>query len=242
MKELKELLEIISKIIPNYLLEFVSVIVSPKISIVSWVEEEKGNISRPVIFVAISVCIGYLVQYPRVGKTEFSTIAIGLSVFKLIALMVVAAIIHLVFKILRGSAKFSETFSVYLYIVSPLYLALVVISTAMIGILRAYSPDVGKEAQLEPLKIFFDDVAMQTFQSAEPNLAYAYIVLSCIYILAFFIWFVICWGAFRKVHRVSFGCSALAAAMTLPSIWLYILPSLTYVLRGILDMPISPLQ
>jgi hypothetical protein len=152
-----ELLERVLKQLPSYLPDLASLVTGPKTAILGWVEEAKGNLTRPLIFVAVSVAIGFLLQLPQLGKeNDFATLVASMSVFKVLALVLFAAIIHLVFLAVGGRASFAATFSAYLYIVSPLYIVLVILETALLGVLRAYDPAAGAAARLDPNHLFAD--------------------------------------------------------------------------------------
>lgn len=148
---MKELLDLLLKHLPGYLPGLVSLVIGPKTAIIWWVGEEKGDLTRPIIFVALSVAFGFLLQLPRIIKDlDFATLVVGMAVFKVLALVLFAAIIHLLFRVVRGHASFAETFSAYLYLVSPLYIVLVVLITGTFGVLQAYDPVVAKAATLDP--------------------------------------------------------------------------------------------
>jgi hypothetical protein len=102
--------------------------------------ETGGDLTRPLTFVGVSVAIGFLLQLPQLGKEDvFTTLVASMAVFKVLALVMFAAIIQLVCRMVRGHASFSATFSAYLYIVNPLYIAGVILEIARLGILRAYA-------------------------------------------------------------------------------------------------------
>jgi Yip1 domain len=237
-----ELLERALKQLPSYLPDLASHVTGPKTAILGWVEEAKGNLTRPLIFVAVSVAIGFLLQLPQLGKeNDFATLVASMSVFKVLALVLFAAIIHLVFLAVGGRASFAATFSAYLYIVSPLYIVLVILETALLGVLRAYDPAAGAAARLDPNHLFADLERWQTFATAAPSLALAYNVLNYALIIVFFGWPVACWGALRQLHAVGRWRSALAGIATLATAVIFF-SGMKYILLGMFGMYVPPLR
>jgi hypothetical protein len=124
----KDLLERILGQLPGYLPDLASLVTRPKTAILRWVGEAAGDLTRPLTFVGVSVAIGFLLQLPQLGKEDtFTTLVASMAVFKVLALVMCAAVIQLVFRVAGGHASFSATFSAYLYIVSALYIAGVIL-------------------------------------------------------------------------------------------------------------------
>ncbi len=239
---MKDLLERVLKQLPSYLPDLVSLVTGPKTAIRRWIEEEAGDLTRPLIFVGVSVAIGFLLQLPQLGKeADFTTLVASMAVFKILALLLFAAIIHVLFKLLRGRASFDATFSAYLYIVSPLYLVLVIVETATLGVLRAYDPAVGVAERINPSQLLADSERMQAFTDAAPGLALAYGLLISVRVFVVFGWFIACWGALTKVHAVARWRSALAGIATFAAASIFF-PSLNYVLLGMFGTHIPPLR
>src|SRR5213080_5004183 len=104
---MKELLEPVLKQLPTYLPDLARLVTSPKTAILAWIDEAKGELPRPFIFVAVTVAFGFLLQHPQMTKDDaFTTFVAGMAVFKVLALVLFAAIIHLVFHVLRGHGRF----------------------------------------------------------------------------------------------------------------------------------------
>ena len=238
----KDLLENVFNQLSSYLPDVASLVTRPKTAILRWIEETKGNLARPLIFVAISVAIGFLLQLPQLGKDhDFTTLVASMAVFKVLALVLFAGIIHLLFRVIGGRASFAATFSAYLYIVSPLYLALVILETATLGVLRAYDPAVGAAARLNPGQLFADAERMQAFAAAAPGLALAYSLLNYATVIVVFGWATACWGAIRHLHGVARWRSALAGITTLAAAAIFF-SGLQYVVLGMLGTYAPPLR
>jgi Yip1 domain len=229
---MKELLEPVLKHLPNYIPAFGSLVTEPKAAIIRWVEEEKGDLTRPLVFVGLSVSLGFLLQLQRVGKDDFATLVVSMAMFKILSLVLFAAIIHKFFRIFGGYASFAETFSAYLYIVSPLYLVGVILRSATHGVLYAYDPVIGAATRLDPSALYGDVERMRTFEGAEPGLALAYNLLGLVTVFVVFAWLTVCWGAFRKLHGVKFWQSSLIGIATLITGYFFVL-GMNFVLRGI---------
>jgi len=238
----KDLLERVLKQLPSYLPDLVSLVTGPKAAILRWIGETTGDLTRPLIFVAVSVAIGFLLQLPQLGKEhDFTTLVASMAVFKVLALVLFAGIIHVLFLATGGRASFAATFSAYLYIVSPLYLVLVILETATLGVLRAYDPAVGTAARLNPGQLLADPEQMRTFATAAPGLALAYGLLSYAAIILVLGWFIACWGALRHLHAVARWRSALAGIATLAAAVIFF-SGLNYVLLGMFGTHTPPLR
>lgn len=190
----------------------------------------------------MSVAIGFLLQLPQLGKEhDFATLVASMAMFKVLALMLFAAIIHLVFLAVGGRTSFAATFSAYLYIVSPLYIVLVILETATLGVLRAYDPVVAAAARLDPNHLFADSERWRTFATAAPGLVLAYGLLNFAIIIVVLGWFVACWGALRQVHAVARWRSALAGLASLAAAVIFF-SGMNYVLLGMFGTYVPPLR
>ena len=239
---MKDLLERVLKQLPGYLPDLVSLVTGPKTAILRWIEETKGDLARPLIFVAVSVAIGFLLQLPQLGKEhDFAALVASMAVFKILALLLFAAIIHLLFRVVGGRASFATTFSAYLYIVSPLYLVGVILETAGLGVLRAYDPEVSTAERLDPAQLFVDSERMRTFAAAAPGLALAYGLLILARVIVVFGWFIACWGALRHLHAVARWRSALAGIAAFAAAAIFF-SGLNYVLLGMFGTSMPTLR
>ena len=239
---MKELLERVLKELPTYLPDLVGLVSRPKRTIARLIDAAAGDLTRPLVFVAVSVAIGFLLQLPQLGKEQdFATLVASMAVFKVLALIGFAAIIHGCFLAVRGTASFNATFSVYLYLVSPLYIVLVVLEIASLGVLREYDPALAAAARINPSHVFDRPDEFAAFAKAMPGHATAYLVLAVARIALFVGWGIACWGAFRRVHAVPRWRSVIAwlAAFVafVPFAW-----SLNYVLLGMFGMTAPALR
>ncbi len=239
---MKDLLERILKQLPGYLPDLASLVTRPKTAILRWVGEAAGDLTRPLTFVGVSVAIGFLLQLPQLGKEDvFTTLVASMAVFKVLALVMFAAIIQLVFRMAGGHASFVATFSAYLYIVSPLYIAGVILEIARLGILRAYDPATAVAVRVDPDYLVANTERWRTFQTAAPGLAVVYLILSLATIFVFLGWFVACWGAFRHLHGIARWRSTLAGVVTLAAGVIFF-SGLQYILLGMFGARVPPLR
>lgn len=239
---MKDLLERILKQLPGYLPDLASLVTRPKTAILRWVGEAAGDLTRPLTFVGVSVAIGFLLQLPQLGKEDvFTTLVASMAVFKVLALVMFAAIIQLVFRMAGGHASFVATFSAYLYIVSPLYIAGVILEIARLGILRAYDPATAVAVRVDPDYLVANTERWRTFQTAAPGLAVVYVILSLATIVVFLGWFVACWGAFRHLHGIARWRSTLAGVVTLAAGVIFF-SGLQYILLGMFGARVPPLR
>ena len=230
------------KPISSYLPDLVNLLTGPKTAIARWTGTQKGGLTRALIFVTVSVAIGFLLQLPRLADGHnFATLVTGMAVFKVLALVSFAGIIHLLFRAVGGRARFAQTFAAYLYIVSPLYLVMVVLQTAALGVLRAHDPVLAAAAQLDFGQVAADFARIRAFAAAAPGLGMAYMLLTYGLLAIIPGWFVACWGALRHLHDVVRWRSALAGVATLVSAALFF-PSLNYVLLGMFGTDNPPLH
>ena len=239
---MKDLLERILKQLPGYLPDLASLVTRPKTSMLRWVGEAAGDLTRSLTFVGVSVAIGFLLQLPQLGKEDtFTTLVASMAVFKVLALVMFAAIIQLVFRMVRGHASFAATFSAYLYIVSPLYIAGVILEIARLGVLRVYDPAIAVAVRVDPDYLMANAERWRTFNAAAPKLAVVYVLLNLAWIFAVLGWFVACWGAFRQIHSIGRWRSALAGVLTLVAGVIFF-SGLQYILLGMFGSRTPPLR
>jgi hypothetical protein len=239
---MKEILERILKQLPSFLPDLGRLLTGPKRAIVGWVEEAKGDLSRALVFVGVAIGIGFVLQLPLLGKEhEFMATAASMGLFKLVALIAFATIIHLLFRIVGGRAPFSSSFAAYLYLASPLYMALVLLDLASQGVVRAFDPSLVAAARIDPLYFVSHPERAREFAAAAPRLALAYSLLTYAKLFCVLGWFIACWGAFRQLHGVKRWRSSVAGVAAAPAYALYA-QALEFVLLGMFGVRAPPLM
>lgn len=239
---MKEILERILKQLPSFLPDLGRLLTGPKRAIVAWVEEAKGDLSRPLVFVGVAIGVGFVLQLPLLKKEhEFMATAASMGLFKLVALLAFASIIHLLFRIVGGRAAFSSSFAAYLYLASPLYMALVLLDMASQGVVRAFDPTLAGATRIDPLYFVSHPERAREFAAAAPQLALAFGVLTYAKLFAVLGWFTACWGAFRQLHGVKRWRSGVAGAAAVPAFALYT-QALEFLLLGMFGVRAPPLM
>jgi len=239
---MKEILERILKQLPSFLPDLGRLLTGPKRAIVRWVEEAKGDLGRPLVFVGVAIGIGFVLQLPLLGKEhEFMATAASMGLFKLVALIAFATIIHPLFRIVGGRAPFASSFAAYLYLASPLYLALVLLDLGSQGVVRAFDPTLAIATRVDPLYFVSHAERAREFAAAAPQLALAYSLLTYAKLLVVLGWFTACWGAFGQLHGVKRWRSSLAGLAAAPAFALYN-QALEFVLLGMFGVRAPPLM
>jgi Yip1 domain len=239
---MKEILERILKQLPSFLPDLGRLLTGPKRAIVGWVDEAKGDLSRPLVFVGVAIGIGFVLQLPLLGKEhEFMATAASMGLFKLVALLAFATIIHLLFRIVGGRAAFTSTFAAYLYLASPLYMALVLLDLGSQGVVRAFDPTLVAAARVDPLYFVSHPERAREFAAAAPQLALAYSLLMYAKLFIVLGWFTACWGAFRQLHGVKRWRSSVAGLAAALAFVVYT-QALEFVLLGMFGVRAPPLM
>ena len=239
---MKELLEPVLKQLPSYVPDLARLVTRPKTSIARWIAEEQAALARPVIFVALSVAIGFLLQLPRVDKDQsLTTMVAAMAGFKIVALIVFAAVVHGLFRLSGGQAKFVATLSAYLYSVSPLYIVLVLFDLASLGTLRGHA-DPAFAAALRTDPFMNEHPALwKAFEAARPDLARTYVAIGVARLGVILAWFVACWGAFRALHGVSRWRSSLIGVAAPIAFYLF-MQGMGLVMRGMFGTQLPAIQ
>lgn len=235
---MKELVEIILKNLVGYLPVLVSVVGTPKRSILKLITTEPDKLNKALTFFGISITIGFLFQAPllKTGQ-DFLTIGGSMLALKILAMLTFAGVILLGFKLVGGKGDFETTLCAGLYIVSPIYLFLIVTHVIGIGILSNHDPDLAaiwrSGQSLTPAQI-------QTLISLAPLSAISLILLQLFQFIISIIWFLICWGTYRIIHQVSKARSALVYLIA-TFMW-YVYWALTLlIMKGLHDGMLSPI-
>lgn len=219
---MKDLAERVLTRLPAYLPDLAAMVSHPKRTIVAKSGGAGDDLHNALVFVAITVGLGFLLQAPTLpADVDFIETAAAMAAFKVVAILLFSAVIHGLFRLLRGRGSYLRTLTAYLYMISPLYLALVVLSLIGQGLLRAYDPGLGLEVRRNPLYFIENPETFTAFQDQAPLLAGAVTALNTVQNLATLVWFVTCLGAFRAVHEVTRRRSAVAGLLIVVAWWPY---------------------
>jgi hypothetical protein len=227
---MKDLIDIILKNLTGYLPILVSLISTPKQSILTLTADEAERLKKALLFVVITIAIGFALQAPLVKISEnFITHAGSMLALKILAFISFSGVIMLAFRLVGGTANYEITLSAYLYIISPLYLILVMLRLISIGIASTHDPEFSRSMFIdqnitsEQYRNFFD---------ISPVAAISSTLISLFQFPIIIIWFALCWGSLRKIHQVSFIRSFLAYLITMILLHLFMI-LMVFVLKGL---------
>jgi hypothetical protein len=167
--------------------------------------------------------------------------AAAMAAFKVIAILLFSGGVWAAFRLLGGQGTYLRTLTAYIYMVSPLYLALVVLSLIGSGFLRAYDPALGLQLRADPMLFVHQPETFARFQADAPALAMAMTVVNYLTSAILIGWFVICLGAFRTVHGVARWHSAIAGFL-IALLWWPFAGVILFLSVGIFGSLAPPLQ
>lgn len=227
---MKYLVEIILKNLTGYVPVLVSIIATPKRTILKLVTNETDKLNKALFFVGITIAIGFAFQAPLlyIGQ-DFLTVTGSMLAFKILAILAFSGVILMTFRLVRGKGNYETTLCAYLYLISPLYLLLVVLYVISIGIISTHDPDLALSWRSGQA---LSEEQIQELISAAPLMVISFTFLWLFQLLSPIIWFGICWGVFRKIHQVSLVRSTLAFLITIV-IWFVFLVLNTLIMKGL---------
>lgn len=125
--------------------------------------------------------------------------------------------------------------------VSPLYLALVVLTLISTGLVRAYDAELGLRLRVDPLLFQQKPELLDAFIAASPNLARAFMATNILGQAVMLAWFLTCLGAFRTLHGLSRLRSGIAGTIIVALFWPFIIVVL-FLSVGIFGSAAPPLH
>ncbi len=237
---MKDLVEVLWRSLTQYIPVLVAMSSAPKTTIVALVTPEENRLGKALAFVGLTVTLGFLLQAPLAADAARFTSAAGSMVaFKILAILLGAAIIMAAFRLVGGAAGFEVNLSAYLYLIGPLYLAGIVLLIMTGGALTTY--DRAAAATWYASGVLPDAVIDELIRE-RPALAAAILLFILAQILILFVWPLICWGAFRTLNRVSRLRSGLAYLIALTGFVFVLSPMFMLVMRGLNDGAVSPIK
>ena len=131
---------------------------------------------------------------------------------------------------LGGQGDYITTLAAYLYVISPLYLALILLNVLTLGILTGYDPELAHAWRFGPVGEVEQEIAQLT--ESAPDTAFAVSIAWLLQTLLLYLWFAVCWGTFRELHGLSkarsFFAYLLAGSLFYLALW-----GSWYVIRGL---------
>ena len=226
---MKDLVEILWRNLTLYIPVLAAVISAPRTTI-ALLLEEKDRLAKALTFTGVTVAIGFLLQAPLTTEAaDILTVGGSMIAYKLIAILVFAGVIMAAFRVVGGKGSFEATLCAYLYVICPLYLALVVLDAVTLGALASWNRDAALRWSLAR-EISQADI--DALFAARPGLGAGVTLLLLAQILTMVIWMLICWPVYRAIHQVSRLRSAVAYVLAFAAV-LALAPIFTLLLRGL---------
>ncbi len=231
-------MEIVLKGFVGYLPVLVSVVTAPKPSILKLITDTPNRANKAFIFCGISIAIGFIIQAPLLKSgQDIVTVGGSLLALKIFAIVTFAGIITMGFRLVGGKGDFNTTLYAGLYIVSPIYLFLVLTHIIGIGIVSTHDPAL---AEIWRAGQFAKNEVVEGFIRSAPYSTVGLLGLRLFQFLASMVWFLICWGTYRVVHQVTPARSALVYLVVTIMWYLYWIVTMLIV-KGLFRGELSPI-
>lgn len=216
--------DIVSKILgylPKYLPEFLRIFAGPKSAVLERNLGKPDDLKQALVFYGVSFFLVFPFQRALFPTQQELWAHIAQSVaIALFVGLASAALIRLAWRIVGGSAPLERFVIVYCYF-SGVFLVISMFSALIpLGALKTFYPDsyaTVKTILFSADRSPFDPEAAKELQSLPGYLQYS--ILSALLTLPPLIWYVIAWGAYRKLTGQTKARSV--AAFILSSIFLF---------------------
>ena len=216
---MKDLLATVFGNLRTYVPVLAALVARPKTTIAKHVAGDEADLSGALVFVGITVAIGFAFQAPLLRPGEDFTMTAGaMAAFKILIIPFDAFLVWVAFRIVGGTGRYDATLSAYLYVISPLYLALIVLNTTALGLVIAGNPDLADKIRDSRAYLFDNPDQLEALAENAPFIAWGYIGLLYLQFLTLLIWGILCLGAFRRIHAVSKVRSAVAYVISFVAI------------------------
>jgi hypothetical protein len=213
----------------------VALVSAPRTTLLSLLEAE-DRLPKALTFSGVTVALGFLLQAPLARDgVEIMSVGGAMIAYKVIAILVFAGVIMAAFRLVGGTGSFEATLTAYLYVICPLYLALIVLDTVTLGALSSWDREVALGWSMSRS---IDEAEIDALFTARPGLAAGVTLLFLAQILTMVIWMLICWRIYRVIHQVGRLRSAVAYLIAFAAVVL-LAPVFTLILRGLYagDLP-----
>ena len=227
---MKDLIEIIVKGLADYVPVLAAIVATPRQSIRKFLGEGDEALSRALAFCGLTLAIGLVLQGPLAeSDQDFTTYAGSLLALRIFAVVSFAGFVVMFFRLFGGKGDYLSTLCAGLYIISPIYLFLVITNLIMLGVMTRYDPEI---ATIWRSGLPLTEAQIEAFVELAPSLAIGFLVLQLLQIFISTVWFLRCWGVYREIHGVSRFRSALVYLLTTGLWYLYWIGTLL-VLKGL---------
>ncbi|MBW4531530.1 MAG: YIP1 family protein [Aphanothece saxicola GSE-SYN-MK-01-06B] len=235
---MKELLELIWHEFFVYLPILTGIIQSPVRTMLSLLEDRQDRLNRAFSFYGITLAIGLAFQAPLLLKgQDFVSVAGSLLILRTIAILTFAGIIQIIFKWLGGKGDYESTLCACLYIVSPVYLFLVLWHILGVGILATHSAQLATAWRLGNV---IPKVDLELLLKSSPILATGFFLAMVVRFVVSVLWFLICWKIYRHIHKVTKARSAVAYLVSMV-LWFLYWNLIALIMKGLYGGSLSPI-
>ncbi len=235
---MKDLVELLWRSLSRYIPVLVAVISAPRQTILRLIGPD-DRFAEALSFAGVTVALSFLLQAPLARDgTELMSVGGSMIAYKVLAILIFAGVIMAVFRVVGGKGSFEATLCAYLYVVCPLYLALILLDTVAVGALSSYDRDVALAWSLS--RSIPDEVVSKLF-ATRPWIGATVTLLLLAEVLLMVIWMLVCWPVYRVIHQVSRVRSAVAYLMAFAAV-LLLAPLFTLVLRGLYAGALPPIR
>jgi hypothetical protein len=208
---MNELLQRIVAFIPAYVGNLVNVVQGPKRFIRGRLSHQEHQLEDALLFLGISFLIGWVLKLSFVGKELFKELLAD-SGFILMMTLGYGLAVCLAWRTVKGRADTQKHLIIHFYYSGVLILGEACWFMALIGILKAGSPQFYTQlmdsVQRGNLRFFVDPRNADAL-SRVPGFWLVY----CGGIIAAIGWWIAGWGAYRELNRLSKLRSAIAAVL-----------------------------
>lgn len=206
--------------LPAYVPDLIALVGGPKRAIAARNDGDPDALHRALVFVGITVALGFILQAPAVGgHGDFLALAATMVAYKVVAILLFSAVVWAMFRLVGGRGDYLRTLIAYIYMVSPLYLVGVVLGLIATGFVRAHDAELGLRLRIEPMLFLQEPELLDAFAAAAPMLARGFQATNALALAVILAWFVACLGAYRALHGVSRGRSAVAGTLIALLLW-----------------------
>ena len=196
---MKELLELVLRRLPAYAGQWLSLLSEPKRFLARQDLAAKGALPDALVFLGVSLALAFIAQLPLLtGSPDPLTSLSVRATVTFLSLLLTVAVLQLCWRVVGGKGELKATFLLSCYIVGFSMLLFLAFLLAGEGLFRLLDPEGHRD---------FHQGELASFDGSAFRL-YAALLIAGLTAASVWAWAV--WGAYRRVHGVSQGRSAIA--------------------------------
>jgi len=211
---MKDLIDKILTYLPQFFLEYASVLTGPKRFIAEKAKNLDDAFGDACLFLALCIAIGLIVAAPfRPAKVEFYDYLVVAFLSNGVAIIVFASITHLSWWIVRGKAPTKAFFTTYMYFYGVVF--------DLIAFLALLTWGFVKQTNRPLFNMMLE--AARNEGAPQPNYGDAGMTASVLFLVglaAIAAWCIIAWGAYRELNNLgrlrSFVAFMIALVLCVP--------------------------